>query len=281
MSEVRLCKNCNSEIKEYYCPHCGQEVKNMNLSILSFIKEFIGNLFSLDSKVLVTFKYLMIRPGFLSNEYISGRRKQYTLPSRLYLFATITSIIIFSLLTQDTTYYFKFNDRSFGFIMSEHFDGRANNAFLWTSTDGIDNWEDIDIEPLQVDILSFISKIFLFLFPIFALLMKCFYWKRLYINHLILVLHNHSFILISYTLIFIINKLFIYFGFDVITSWLEVLILLFISTYIFISAYKFYGEGKIITLIKFFPLALAYLFILLICNISIARLFFIFPNVFN
>ena len=281
MSEVRLCKNCHSEIKEYYCPNCGQEVKDMNLSILSFIKEFIGNLFSLDSKVLVTFKYLMIRPGFLSNEYISGRRKQYTLPSRLYLFATITSIIIFSLLTQDTTYYFKFNDRSFGFIMSEHFDGRGAIAFLWTSTDGIDNWEDIDIEPLQVDILSFISKIFLFLFPIFALLMKCFYWKRLYINHLILVLHNHSFILISYTLIFIINKLFIYFGFDVITSWLVVLILLFISTYTFISAYKFYGEGKIITLIKFFPLALAYLFILLICNISIARLFFIFPNVFN
>ena len=112
MSEVGLCKNCNSEIKEYYCSHCGQEVKDMNLSILSFIKEFIANLFSLDSKVLVTFKHLIIKPGFLSNEYISGRRKQYTLPSRLYLFATITSIIIFSILTQDTTYYFKFNDES-------------------------------------------------------------------------------------------------------------------------------------------------------------------------
>ena len=35
MSEVRLCKNCNSEIKEYYCPHCGQEVKDMNLSMPS------------------------------------------------------------------------------------------------------------------------------------------------------------------------------------------------------------------------------------------------------
>ena len=75
MSEVRLCKNCNSEIKEYYCSHCGQEVKDMNLSILSFIKEFTGNLFSLDSKVLVTFKHLIIKPGFLSNEYISSYTK--------------------------------------------------------------------------------------------------------------------------------------------------------------------------------------------------------------
>ena len=281
MSKVGLCKNCSSEIKEYYCPHCGQEVKDMNLSIISFIKEFIGNLFSLDSKVLVTFKYLMTRPGYLSNEYILGRRKQHTLPSRLYLFITIICIIIFSFLSNNNTYYFKFNDRSIGYIMSEHIDGRANISFMWTETKGIDSWDDIDVEPLQVNILSFISKIFLFFIPIFTLLLKCFYWKRLYINHLILVLHNHSFILISYTLIFIINKLFIYFGFDVITSWLVVLILLFISTYTFISAYKFYGEGKIITLIKFFPLALAYLFILLICNISIARLFFIFPNVFN
>ena len=64
MLKEKICKNCNSEIKEYYCPHCGQEVKDMNLSILSFIKEFIGNLFSLDSKVLITFKYLIIKPGF-------------------------------------------------------------------------------------------------------------------------------------------------------------------------------------------------------------------------
>jgi hypothetical protein len=280
MSETKLCKNCNSEITENYCSHCGQELKDMNLSIFSFIKEFLGNLFSLDSKVLVTFKYLLTKPGVLSTEYIKGRRKQYTLPLRLYLFTSIISIILFSLLVEDTTRYLKFKNEGLGIVIADDIYGKSANYIMWWG-DLSERWEDTDDEPLQFDVLSYISKIFLFLVPIFALLMKCFYWKRLYINHLILVLHNHSFILISYTLIFIINKLFIYFGFDVITSWLEVLILLFISTYIFISAYKFYREGKIITLIKFFPLALAYLFILLICNISIARLFFIFPNVFN
>ena len=39
MAKDNRCKNCNSEIKEYYCSHCGQEVKDMNLSILSFFKE--------------------------------------------------------------------------------------------------------------------------------------------------------------------------------------------------------------------------------------------------
>ena len=130
MSETKLCKNCNSQLMGNYCFNCGQEAKDMNLSIFYFIKEFFGNLFSLDSKVLVTLKYLITRPGFLSNEYIAGTRKQYTLPSRLYLFITIISIIIFSLLSNNSTYYFKFNDRSIGFRMSDNIDGNPLVGFM-------------------------------------------------------------------------------------------------------------------------------------------------------
>ena len=117
--ERKLCKNCNSELIGNYCSDCGQEVKNMNLSIFYFIKEFFGNLFSLDSKVLVTIKYLITRPGFLSIEYISGRRKQYTLPSRLYLFTSIISIILFSLLVEDTTRYLKFKNEGWGIVIAD------------------------------------------------------------------------------------------------------------------------------------------------------------------
>ena len=172
MSEVRLCKNCNSEIKEYYCSHCGQEVKDMNLSILYFIKEFTGNLFSLDSKVLVTFKHLIIKQGFLSNEYISGRRKQYTLPSRLYLFVTIISLIIISLLSQSTTHYLKFYDNNLGFIMSENVDGSGVKTYFVRNDFKGDVWDEIDAQPISVNILSFIPKVFFLLCPIFALLLK-------------------------------------------------------------------------------------------------------------
>ena len=281
MSEVGLCKNCSSEIKEYYCPHCGQEVKDMNLSILSFIKEFIGNLFSLDSKVLVTFKHLIIKPGFLSNEYISGRRKQYTLPSRLYLFVTIISLIIISLFSQSTTHYLKFYGNNLGFIMAENVDGSGIKNYFGKNDYKGDIWNEIDAQPISVNILSFISKVFFLLVPVFALLLKCFYWKRLYVNHLILVLHNHSFMVIWLTLIFMINKIFSSFFLELINPVSIIIILLSISSYIYISAYKFYKVGKIITLIKFVPLAIFYFFTFGISNILIARLFFSFPNVFN
>ena len=253
----------------------------MNLSILSFIKEFTGNLFSLDSKVLVTFKHLIIKPGFLSNEYISGRRKQYTLPSRLYLFVTIISLIIISLFSQSTTHYLKFYGNNLGFIMAENVDGSGAQNFFGKNDYKGDIWDEIDAQPISVNILSFIPKVFFLLFPIFALLLKCFYWKRLYINHLILVLHNHSFMVIWLTLIFMINKIFSSFFLELINPVSIIIILLSISSYIYISAYKFYKVGKIITLIKFVPLAIFYFFTFGISNILIARLFFSFPNVFN
>ena len=153
MAKVNRCKNCNSEIKEYYCPHCGQEVKDMNLSILSFIKEFTGNLFSLDSKVLVTLKHLIIKPGFLSNEYISGRRKQYTLPSRLYLFVTIISLIIISLFSQSTTHYLKFYDNNLGFIMAENVDGSGAQNYFGKNDFKGDIWDEIDAHLNKVSLI--------------------------------------------------------------------------------------------------------------------------------
>ena len=42
MSEVRLCKNCNSEIKEYYCSHCGQKDTQL-LSVKEIVREFTDN----------------------------------------------------------------------------------------------------------------------------------------------------------------------------------------------------------------------------------------------
>ena len=142
-----------------------------------------------------------------------------------------------------------------------------------------ESWEDIDDEPLQFDVLSYISKIFLFLLPIFALLMKCFYWKRLYINHLILVLHNHSLMLLSFIFIFMISMLFNLN--EEIIAVLSLSILLLLGIYIFISAYKFYNTRKIITLIKFLPLSIIYFIILLSCNFVMARLFYSFPNIFS
>ena len=137
-------------------------------------------------------------------------------------------------------------------------------------------WLSIDSIPLEINLISFIPKVFFCLFPIFALLLKFFYWDRLYINHLILVLHNHSFIFIVVSVIFVIYKLF-----NIINLILILIVLFLISFYLFRSSYIFYHQKKIITFIKFIPLVISYFFLFLLSNLLIARLFYFFPNVFK
>ena len=86
--ERKLCKNCNYELVGLYCSECGQ--KNIeSFTFSKLVKDFFDNIFSLDSRLFQTLKFLIIRPGFLTNEYWSGKRITYFPPFRLYLFTSI------------------------------------------------------------------------------------------------------------------------------------------------------------------------------------------------
>ena len=98
--EKKLCKNCNSELVGLYCSECGQ--KNIeNFTFTELVKDFFDNIFSLDSRLFQTLKFLIIRPGFLTNEYWSGKRITYLPPFRLYL---LTSILFFFIPHPDYQY---------------------------------------------------------------------------------------------------------------------------------------------------------------------------------
>jgi hypothetical protein len=48
--------------------------------------------------MLVSIRYLLTRPGFLSFEYINGRRLSYTSPVRMYLLISLVFFFILPLL---------------------------------------------------------------------------------------------------------------------------------------------------------------------------------------
>ena len=65
-----------------------------NFTFTELVKDFFDNIFSLDSRLFQTLKFLIIRPGFLTNEYWSGKRITYLPPFRLYLLASILFFLI-------------------------------------------------------------------------------------------------------------------------------------------------------------------------------------------
>jgi hypothetical protein len=58
-----------------------------------FLREAAGRYVALDSRLFRTLRALLSRPGFLTNEYITGRRLRYVLPARLFL---VTSLVAFA-----------------------------------------------------------------------------------------------------------------------------------------------------------------------------------------
>ena len=92
------CLNCGHSLraKQNYCPQCGQENTDKQVSFGLLFKDFIKDNFEIDSRIARSIKPFLFKPGFLTNVYNEGKRAAYIQPVRLYL---IISILYFFLLT--------------------------------------------------------------------------------------------------------------------------------------------------------------------------------------
>lgn len=88
------CPNCSAATAGNYCQQCGQATHLHVPSAREFLHEFIAHYVALEGKLWKSLGKLIFKPGFLSREYIEGRRVRYLEPLRLYL---TFSIIFFAL----------------------------------------------------------------------------------------------------------------------------------------------------------------------------------------
>jgi hypothetical protein len=73
-------------VEDRFCPHCGQENVEPKESVGHLVGHFFADITHFDSKLFVTLKDLLLRPGFLTREYVAGRRMSYLNPIRMYIF---------------------------------------------------------------------------------------------------------------------------------------------------------------------------------------------------
>ncbi|MEO6541219.1 MAG: DUF3667 domain-containing protein [Ferruginibacter sp.] len=89
------CLNCKAEVQGRFCQVCGQENIETKETVWHLISHFFQDITHFDGKFFSTLKYLMIRPGFLSMEYMNGRRASYVNPIRMYIFTSAFFFLIF------------------------------------------------------------------------------------------------------------------------------------------------------------------------------------------
>ena len=89
------CLNCGTTVIGKYCHNCGQENIDPKESIWHLILHFFNDVTHFDGKFFSTLKDLLFKPGFLSKEYVKGRRASYLNPIRMYLFTSFIFFLVF------------------------------------------------------------------------------------------------------------------------------------------------------------------------------------------
>ncbi len=92
------CLNCGHllDMSDKYCPSCSQANSVKKLTIKDFFDEFFNSVFNYDSKLLLTLKAMLLRPGRITLDYVVGKRVSYTNPFRFLLSLAILYFLMLS-----------------------------------------------------------------------------------------------------------------------------------------------------------------------------------------
>ena len=93
--QEKNCLNCGTTVIGRYCHICGQENIEPKESFWDLVTHFFNDITHFDGKFFTTLKDLLFKPGFLSREYIIGRRASYLNPVRMYVFTSAIFFLLF------------------------------------------------------------------------------------------------------------------------------------------------------------------------------------------
>lgn len=93
--QQKNCLNCNTEVQGRFCHVCGQENIEPKETVWHLISHFFQDITHFDGKFFSTVRYLITKPGFLSTEYMKGRRASYVNPIRMYIFTSAFFFLLF------------------------------------------------------------------------------------------------------------------------------------------------------------------------------------------
>lgn len=267
-----------------YCALCGQQEKEVLRPFIYFLQELLRVVFELDGRAYRTAFLLMTRPGFLTREYFAGRRVSYTPPLRLFLIISIGFFLIVSIVStlqslQDTMVEVvatqeepgadeatdpaeEFTDISeldedfaevlefTGSVTLPFLDEESNrNLQLLLTAQVRSNLEELTSDPRDffVESLEYVTFFMLFMMPILALIQQIILvlCRRYYVEHLVLTVHNHAFLLLMIFITMILGLFetvtLAYIG--IIAEWLSMITGLWIIVYLFLSLKRYFQLG--------------------------------------
>ena len=272
------CTNCGAAVRGRYCSDCGQSTEYHLHSFWDVLREAAEVVTHADSRLWRTLWSLVFRPGFLSQQFLAGRRASYLSPFRLYLVLSI----VFFLIASETGPLAHRADRTSA-AAPRAAPAAAELCRMQVSTVPGPEWirEQFSSACLrsQADqgraiTQSFIHNLgramFIFL-PLLAAAMRLMYWrpKRSYVTHLVLLIHNHAF---AFLLMSALLTTLYWIHSGLLTALLIGVAMCYLIYYLYRSIARVYAESWSRTLVKFAVLSLAYV-VCAACTVFLAGLY--------
>ena len=293
--EKRYCQNCNAELYGDFCSSCGQRDKELHLPVKELASEFIDVIPSFDKRLIRTIKPFLFKPELLTEEYLSGKRKQYLSPFKFYFFISFLFFFINSSYVSESKSNLRKNFSQSDSLKSiingdsTNISIRSNNSDVsFTIKDTakiqklfgknfIEGFKSGKNNPQMFfdKIKEHLPKIIFLLLPVFAILLKLVYIRShiLYIKHLIFSFYFHSFVFFI-LLLDTFGEMILTHKYQIYTN----IIMLLIPLYLYRGLKGVYKQSRWKTVIKFLLLLISHsvVFILTLSLFVVATILLFF-----
>ena len=271
LREDTTCQNCGDEVKVRFCPSCGQENIETKKSFHYLFTHFLEDLVHYDNSFWKAIKYLLYSPATLSMVYLSGKRKQFMAPVKLFIFINFFAFFVFNasvfhemetIVTTPTDLNDKYFDKKNVFNDQRKFMGDA------TKVDGEKSWFDININDKmaklneqytirQINKMMFnkaianIPKWIFFFMPFFAFGLWLTHDKKKwwFFDHGIFTFHFFSTFLLLLSVTTLISVLVGFTGYEF-NEWYDFVVFMLLQIIFYKSYRKFYRESRVKTFMK-------------------------------
>jgi hypothetical protein len=200
------CPECGVALAGDFCHACGEKrPQSRDLSVRHFFSEAAQELTSVEhSKLFHTVRALLFRPGFLTNEWIGGRRRRYLKPLNLCLGILALNLFVYTASKQVTMFDIRLiveNQREMAAKLKlpngDFYDRRFARAAerRGTTVEALydtvnEHWQrNVSLlQPLQIVMLAVLLQLIYF------------FSRRYFVEHLVFAMHYLSFAVLTTSL---------------------------------------------------------------------------------
>ena len=253
------CLNCGLAIDTNYCPNCGQHNTSHNHGLAQFLREFMEEFLHLDSKIVRTLVPLFRKPGFLTQEWVAGKRIRYITPLKLYV--TLSAFCFLAMSFRGTLYGERKSDLKITVDKP-----KIQRADLPGVESSLDNLFRKKIGTMSVQDMGAVKDQFFarlptttfILMPVVAGIFALLYVrrKRFYVEHLVFTLHYYSFMFMVITVTSLLPPHFL------ISNILRGVAFVWVLAYLPIGLVRNYQQGYLKTFVKLGIFGFIYAFVL-------------------